>query len=319
MRPTTRGRREIRRVEPDDRRRHLAERDPEPVAVRAERHVVRLQADEDAVHDPPPGEIDHGDVAAAAVRDVGEAGLRGRSSAPAESRKPWKTLSGRSVCQPSSVTVPVRVHDDRRTVQRRRDHQRVVEVNALEDVAAVRAERDGEDLVRGLGGDEGDGPTRRRAATEAAGTRSAAAAARTRSLAHASAYEPTGRRGSRELRFLLAAGRGAAWLARWSGGPKVASSNLAAPIEHCGSCEGHGSGLGSDFEKPWARRTKRPRTLMAWQAPRGLPGRHGAADAACRRNPVRRPAPTVPATLAPLPGTSGSIEWSPLAWASVPE
>ena len=27
----------------------------------------------------------------------------------------------------------------------------------------------------------------------------------------------------------LAAGRGAAWLARWSGGPKVASSNLAAP------------------------------------------------------------------------------------------
>src|SRR5205814_9398050 len=33
---------------------------------------------------------------------------------------------------------------------------------------------------------------------------------------------------SRELRLGLP-GRGAAWLARWSGGPKVASSNLAAP------------------------------------------------------------------------------------------
>src|SRR6185437_15515511 len=52
----------------------------------------------------------------------------------------------------------VRVHDDRRTVQRRSHHQRVVEANTPEHVTAVRPERDGEDLVRGLGDDERNGP-----------------------------------------------------------------------------------------------------------------------------------------------------------------
>ena len=37
---------------------------------------------------------------------------------------------------------------------RRGDHERVDEVDATENATAMRAERDGDDLVRGLGGDE---------------------------------------------------------------------------------------------------------------------------------------------------------------------
>jgi hypothetical protein len=70
----------------------------------------------------------------------------------------------------------VRVDDDRRAVQRRSHHQRVGEVNTLEHVAALRPERDGEDLVRGFGNDERDGPRPCRRGNEE-GRRSAAATA----------------------------------------------------------------------------------------------------------------------------------------------
>jgi hypothetical protein len=51
---------------------------------------------------------------------------------------------------------PVRIDDDGGTVQRRRDHERVLEMDALKDTPPVGAERDGEDLVRGLRADKRD-------------------------------------------------------------------------------------------------------------------------------------------------------------------
>ena len=153
--------RQVGGVEPHDRRCNLSERDPEPAPVRAERHVVRLRTDVDAVGDPPLREVDHGDRAAAAVRDVGIAVSRGdpRNLRIAEAVEDLE----RSERVPAEQRHrPVRIEDDGRAVQRRRDHQRVREANTLEDVAAVRAERDGKNLVRGLGRDERDGAVLRR-------------------------------------------------------------------------------------------------------------------------------------------------------------
>jgi hypothetical protein len=47
-------------------------------------------------------------------------------------------------------------------VQWCRDHHRVFEAHPPEDVTAMWAERYGENLVRGLGGDDRDGPVDRR-------------------------------------------------------------------------------------------------------------------------------------------------------------
>ena len=79
---------------------------------------------------------------------------------------------------------PVRVDDDGRAVEWRCDHQRVFEANPPEDVTSVRAERDGENLVRGLGRDDRDGPVRPKARADAAGT-SRSATASSEESAHA--------------------------------------------------------------------------------------------------------------------------------------
>jgi hypothetical protein len=54
----------------------------------------------------------------------------------------------------------MRIDDDRGTVLRRRDHQRVVEAHPFQNSTTVRTERDRENLVRGLSADESDGSAR---------------------------------------------------------------------------------------------------------------------------------------------------------------
>ena len=58
-------------VERRDAPRPLAERDPEPVPARVDRHVVRACADVDAPDDAAAAEVDHVELPARVVGDVG--------------------------------------------------------------------------------------------------------------------------------------------------------------------------------------------------------------------------------------------------------
>ena len=155
--------RQVGGVEPDDRGRDLAERDPEALAVRAEGHVVRAGADVKTADDPLPLEVDHGQIARPSVGDVRVAVAGG------DSRDLRITEAVEDLDRPQAGPRQQRhaagrgAEDHGRAVQRRGDHQRIDDVNALEHVASVRAERDGKNLVRGLGRDESDWPIVRRA------------------------------------------------------------------------------------------------------------------------------------------------------------
>jgi hypothetical protein len=156
-RPAISGR-QIGGVEPDDRRRHLAERDPESSAVRAERHVVGAHADVEAADDPLPREVEHGEISCSPVRDVGES-VSGCDSCDLRVAEAAEDLD-----RPQAVPGQQRhgagrgAQDEGRSVLRSGDHQRIDEMDEPQHLPAVRPERDGEHLVRGLGRDEPDRP-----------------------------------------------------------------------------------------------------------------------------------------------------------------
>ena len=154
---------EVRCVEAHDRCRRLAEGDPEPAPIGAEVEVVRLRADKDAVDDPPPHQVDDDQPAAARVGDVGVP-VAGRDGGDFRLLEPAEDLDDAKRVPAQQGDPAVRIDDDGRTVERRGDHERVVQVDTLQDVTSVRAERDGEDIVRGLRTDERDRPSYGRSA-----------------------------------------------------------------------------------------------------------------------------------------------------------
>ena len=119
--------------------------------------------------------------------------------------------------------------DRDRGVAARCDGQRIAEVYTPQDPSPVRAERHGEHLVRPLGGDDGDRMAGERRAARRRGKEREAGEREGEQPAHACDTPGRCRAVPGELPFPRP-GRGAAWLARWSGGPKVAGSNPAAPI-----------------------------------------------------------------------------------------
>ena len=152
--------RQVGRVEPDDRGRHLAERDPEALAVGAEGHVVGARSDVDTMDDPLPREVDHGQVSRCPVGDVHVA-IAGGDPRDFRIAEAVEDLDGpQAVPGQQRHAAGRRAEDHRGAVQRRGDHERIDEVDALQHSTAVRAERDDDHLVRGLGRDDRDRPVR---------------------------------------------------------------------------------------------------------------------------------------------------------------
>src|SRR4029079_11400514 len=191
---------EVRRVQADDGRGRLAQGDPEVVSVRAEVEVVSQGPDEESAHDRSPLEVDHDHVAAACVGDVGVP-IAGRDRGDLGPTEVAEHPERAKTAPAEQRHAAVRVHDDRRTVQRRSHHKRVLDANTPEYVAAVRPERDGEDLVRGFGDDERDGPPAGRRGNGGGEEERNAYGRESEDLAHAWCT-PAGRRTvPRELRF----------------------------------------------------------------------------------------------------------------------
>jgi hypothetical protein len=145
----------VRGVEADDRRRRLAQGDPEAPAVRAEVEVMSLRSHEHMPDDPVPVQIDHDQPAASPVCDVGVA-VSGCDCGYFGLAKAVEDLDRRERVPGEERHDAVRVDDHGRAVEGRGDHQRIVEPDPLEHMAALPAEGDGEELVRGLGDDERD-------------------------------------------------------------------------------------------------------------------------------------------------------------------
>lgn len=143
----------VRGIEADDRRRGLAERHPDPPAVRADPEVVRTRADEDAVDDLAAREIDHRQLAGLLVRDVRESAV-GRDPGDLRSAEREEDRDGPERVPGKQQHRAGGIDDDGRAVRRRGDHQRIRDVDPPEDTATVRAERNDKHLVRRLGGDE---------------------------------------------------------------------------------------------------------------------------------------------------------------------
>ena len=191
---------EVRRVQADDGRRRLAKGDPEAVAVRAEVEVVSQGSDEEPPHYRSPLEVDHHQVAAAGVGDV-RVPAAGSDSGDLGATEAAEHLERAKTVPAEQRHAAVWVHDDRRAVQRRSHHQRVVEVNTLEHVAAMRPERDGEDLVRGFGDDERDRPPAGRRGDGGGKEERSGYGRESQDLAHAWCTPSGGRTVPRELRF----------------------------------------------------------------------------------------------------------------------
>ena len=161
MEPTCDPRvRQVGRVEADDGRCHLAERNPEVLAVRAERHVVRAYADVDAMDDPMAREVDHGQVSGSPIGDVHVA-VAGSDSCNLGIAEAVEDLERPERVPAEQRDASMWIDDDGRPAQRCCDHQRVFDATTLQDVTSVRAEGDDENLVRSLGDDDGYRPIRR--------------------------------------------------------------------------------------------------------------------------------------------------------------
>src|SRR5439155_7047946 len=120
----------IRDVHDHERPRTFPEGDPDTAPARADREVMRAEADEDPADDSLAGQLDHVELTPSVVGDVGPLTVRAEGGQVRRAEAPKHTENPQSPPVEERDRARTRADDDRR------------EAGAADDVLRIRGDRD---------------------------------------------------------------------------------------------------------------------------------------------------------------------------------